>query len=95
MPSELCNHALAVKEGLEVGIRFLVGCYSLIFGCQCIYYDTSKLRRILGPVLLGIGLAAFLFPPYYECANDAKTQYAVKNQRPPIHRLYHPHGDRS
>jgi len=71
---EVCG----TKKAAEVAIRFAGGCYCLIFGCLFIRYDTFKLGRIHGPTLVGLGLAAFLFPPYYtsDCENN--------KQRPPV-----------
>jgi IS1 family transposase len=61
------------KKAAEVAVRLAGGCYCLIFGCLFIYRDIPagqplrlRLRRIAGPTLVGLGLAAFLFPPYYQ-----------------------------
>ncbi|HET9280955.1 MAG TPA: hypothetical protein VFR24_03230, partial [Candidatus Angelobacter sp.] len=62
------------KKAAEVAIRFAGGCYCLLFGCLFIWFNTTKFRRVVGPTLVGLGLAAFLFPPYYEgdCENYGK-----------------------
>lgn len=68
------------KKAAEVAIRFAGGCYCLLFGCSLVYREGGgKLRRISGPALIGLGLAAFLFPPYYEgdCENN-------ENRPPPL-----------
>ncbi len=65
------------KKAAEIAIRFACGCYCLLLGCTLIWRqpeDTairSRLCRILGPTLVGLGLAMFLFPPYYvgDCEN--------------------------
>ncbi len=79
---EVCG----TKKAAEVAIRFAGGCYCLLFGCLLIYGDTPgqsfrlRLRRIAGPTLVGLGLAAFLFPPYYEgdCDNKANPPPFLK-----------------
>jgi hypothetical protein len=71
---EVCG----TKKSAEVSIRFAGGCYCLIFGCLLIYGDApgvslrSHLRRIAGSTLVGLGLAAFLFPAYYQGDRDNK-----------------------
>jgi IS1 family transposase len=73
------------KKAAEVAVRFAGGCYCLIFGCLLIYGDGPgqslrlRLRRVGGPTLVGLGLAAFLFPPYYE--GDCEDNY---KQPPPL-----------
>jgi hypothetical protein len=62
------------KKSAEIAIRFAGGCYCLLFGCSCIYGQPRgnslrlRLRGIAGPALVGLGLAAFLFPEYYNRA---------------------------
>lgn len=78
------------KKAKEVAIRFAGGCYCLLLGCLLIYGDISgssfkqRLRRIVGPTLLGLGFAAFLFPPYYE--GDCKD---TSNHPQPISVPFH------
>lgn len=75
------------KKGAEVSIRFAGGCYCLLFGCLLVYGNISgqsfklRLRRIFGLTLIGLGLAAFLFPPYYEgdCENSGDQPIPFSN----------------
>jgi hypothetical protein len=66
----------SAKKPTEIAIRFTGGCYCLLFGCLLTYWGNTKLFRILGPALLGLGFGAFLLPAYYgDCEN--------KNWQPP------------
>ncbi len=57
----------STKKATEVAVRFAGGCYCLLFGCLLLYGASGrKLRRVSGSTLVGFGLAAFLFPPYYK-----------------------------
>ena len=64
---EICGR----KKAAEVAVRLACGCYCLLLGCTLVWRqpeDTSVrslLRRVSGPTLVGLGLAMFLFPPYY------------------------------
>lgn len=86
---EHCWEVCGTKKATEVAVRFAGGCYCRIFGCMFIYGDRPgqslrlRLRRIAGPALVGLGLAAFLFPPYYtgDCEN--------KSNPPPFLNLSH------
>lgn len=79
----------ARKKTAEFTIRLACGIYGLLFGCVAIYTEPVKagfLRRIVGPALLFLGVAAFLLPRYYtdDCENKS-------NPPPFLNPL--PHGD--
>ena len=80
---EHCWDVCGTKKAAEITIRLAGGFYCLLFGCLLIYREPSgplfrlNLRGIAGPALVGLGLAAFLFPPYYidDCGcTDNSTQ---------------------
>ncbi|HWF39104.1 MAG TPA: hypothetical protein VG322_11325 [Candidatus Acidoferrales bacterium] len=67
----------STKKATEVAIRFACGCYGLLFGGLLVYSaKTRRLCNVVGPTLVGLGLAAFLFPPYYagDCDNNDNHQ---------------------
>lgn len=72
------------KKAIEEAVRFAGGCYCLLFGCLLIWFYTGKFRRILGPTLIGLGLAAFLFPPYYtgDCENTSQQPQSFPKPSP-------------
>ena len=70
------------KKAAEVAVRFAGGCYCLFVGCWLVYtpkYTGTWYERILSLTLIGLGLASFLFPAYYN--RDCYDEYP--NSPPP------------
>jgi IS1 family transposase len=72
----------AREQTAEIAIRFAGGILCFLLGCGFIYTqsdDAGRLRRIIGPALLGASLAAALLPAYI-----TKQCYEDGDYRPPF-----------